>query len=219
VIVLVGGEKGGTGKTTIATNLAALRAKAGKDVLLVDTDTQGSASMWAQIRTEEGVTPILTSISKFGRGVADELRRLAPRFDDLVIDSGGRDSVELRQAMLVASVMLVPARPSQFDIHGLAAIDRIVAEARGFNSELAAFVVINCAPTHATMTDAEEMAEVVSDMKNLQLADALIRDRVSFRRAARDGRAVSEFVPADEKAIFEMRRLYKEVFEREREVT
>ena len=46
MIVLIGGEKGGTGKTTIATNLAALRAMAGRDVLLVDTDPQGSASYW-----------------------------------------------------------------------------------------------------------------------------------------------------------------------------
>lgn len=218
MIVLVGGEKGGTGKTTIATNLAALRAKAGRDVLLVDTDTQGSASMWAQIRLEEGVAPKLTSISKFGRGVADEIRNLAPRFDDVVIDSGGRDSVELRQAMLVAHLMLIPARPSQFDIHGLAAIDRVVAESRGFNSQLAAYVVVNCAPTHATNSDADDMRDVVADMPNLQLADAVLRDRVSFRRAARDGRAVAEYAPLDEKATFEMRRLYKEVFESEREV-
>lgn len=216
MIVLVGGEKGGTGKSTIATNMAAMRAKAGKDVLLVDTDTQGSASSWAEIRTEENVTPGVTCISKFGKGVADELRKLAPRFDDVVIDSGGRDTIELRQAMLIAHIMLIPARPSQFDIHGLAAVDRIVGDARGFNPQLAAFVVINCAPTHATNTDADEMTDVVADMKNLQLSDAIIRDRVSFRRAARDGRAISEYLPLDEKAVFEMRKLYREVYERER---
>src|SRR5574337_960437 len=113
MIVLVGGEKGGTGKTTLATNLAALRAIAGSDVLLVDTDSQGSASIWAQIREEEHVKPAITCVSMRGRGVAAEIRKLAPRFKDIVIDSGGRDSVELRQAMLTARVMVVPARPSQ----------------------------------------------------------------------------------------------------------
>ena len=44
MIVLIGGEKGGTGKTTIATSLA------GRDVLLIDTDPQGSANYWAQSR-------------------------------------------------------------------------------------------------------------------------------------------------------------------------
>ncbi len=52
MIVLVGGEKGGTGKTTLAINLAALRAIRGRDVLLVDTDPQGSASGWVLTRDE-----------------------------------------------------------------------------------------------------------------------------------------------------------------------
>ena len=69
MIVLIGGEKGGTGKTTIATNLAAMRALAGRDVLLIDTDPQGSANYWAQSRDEEGITPRVACIQKFGKQV------------------------------------------------------------------------------------------------------------------------------------------------------
>ncbi len=58
MVILIGGEKGGTGKTTIATNLAALRALAGHDVLLVDTDSQGSASYWASSRDEAGISHV-----------------------------------------------------------------------------------------------------------------------------------------------------------------
>ena len=53
MIVLVGGEKGGVGKTTLAVNLAAMRARAGHDVLLVDADKQASANLWANIRDQE----------------------------------------------------------------------------------------------------------------------------------------------------------------------
>ena len=51
MIVAVLGEKGGTGKTTLATNLAGMRATAGRDVLIIDADRQGSASYWAEKRS------------------------------------------------------------------------------------------------------------------------------------------------------------------------
>lgn len=211
MIILVGGQKGGTGKTTIATNLAAIRA-AKRDVLLVDTDAQGSATMWAQIREQEAITPRLTCVSARGKGVAAEIGKLATRFDDVVIDSGGQDSVELRQAMLIAQVMLIPARPSQFDLHGLHAIDSVVGLARGINPNLVALVVVNSATTHALSTDAGDMAEAVLTMPNLKVAKTILRDRVSFRRAARDGRSVVEHMPQDARAIAEIRQLYKETF-------
>ena len=62
MIVLIGGEKGGTGKTTLATNLAQMRAARGRDVLLVDTDKQESASAWASLRAEEGIEPTITAV-------------------------------------------------------------------------------------------------------------------------------------------------------------
>ncbi len=68
-IILIGGEKGGTGKTTLAVNLAALRALTGRDVLVIDTDIQASASYWAQTRDETGVTPRVACIQKFGKGL------------------------------------------------------------------------------------------------------------------------------------------------------
>ena len=95
-IILIGGEKGGTGKTTLAVNLAARRALQGRDVLVIDTDIQASASYWAQTRDETAVTPRVACIQKFGKGLQTEVRDLATRYQDLVIDAGGRDSVELR---------------------------------------------------------------------------------------------------------------------------
>jgi len=64
-IVVISG-KGGTGKTTIATNLACLRAKQDKDVLIVDTDPQGSASFWCGVRDEESISPKIYAIQKIG---------------------------------------------------------------------------------------------------------------------------------------------------------
>jgi chromosome partitioning protein len=128
MIVLVGGEKGGTGKTTIATNLAAKRALAGRDVLLVDTDQQGSANYWAQNREEPEAKPgRVACVQKSGKGLQAEVRDLAKRYEDIVIDTGGRDSVELRAALVVADKAYIPIQPSQFDIWTLDRMDGLVS--------------------------------------------------------------------------------------------
>ena len=64
MIVLIGGEKGGPGKTTIATNIAAMRTKEMEDVLLVDTDRQPTSSYWCSMREDKGTKPRVASIQK-----------------------------------------------------------------------------------------------------------------------------------------------------------
>ena len=75
-IVLFGGEKGGSGKTALATNMAAMLALAGKDVLLLDTDRQGTASFWATVREETDVEPRIACVQKFGKVLATQVRDL-----------------------------------------------------------------------------------------------------------------------------------------------
>lgn len=216
MIVLVGGEKGGTGKTTLASTLAVWRAKQGRDVLLVDTDTQRSAASWVQIREEEGVEPKISCVQLSGKGaVLNEVRKLAPRYQDVIIDAGGRDSFELRESMVLADVMVIPTQPSQFDVHSLATMDRMVAHAQTVNASLRGMVLINRAPTHATMSDTDDAREFIEDFENLRLTDSIVRDRAIFRRAAAQGRAVFEMPRPDEKADFEANRLCKEVFSME----
>ena len=212
MILLVGGEKGGTGKTTIAVNLAAMRAHKGRDVLLVDTDPQGSASYWTQVRDEGSVTPRVASIQKFGKGVQQELQDLSKRYQDIIIDAGGRDSVELRAALVVANLALVPIQASQFDLWTLDRMDSLVAQARGFNEKLKSIVLIARGPTNPTMTDPSDAAELVADFEHLALAKTMIRDRVSYRRSASAGMGVVEYQPADPKAAAEMEALYAEVY-------
>ena len=98
-ITVFGGEKGGTGKTTLATNIAAMLALRGKDVLLLDTDRQGTASFWATVREEEKIEPRVACVQKFGKGLPAQVRDLAERYDEIIIDAGGRDSMELRYAL------------------------------------------------------------------------------------------------------------------------
>ena len=214
MIVLVGGEKGGTGKTTIATNLAAKRALAGRDVLLVDTDQQGSANYWAQNREEPEAKPgRVACVQKFGKGLQAEVRDLAKRYEDIVIDAGGRDSVELRAALVVADKAYIPIQPSQFDIWTLDRMDELVSGALGFNPDLKACVVISRASTNPSVHEFRDTQEILADFSNLALSRVVIRDRIAYRKAARDGLCVDELKPKDLKASEEIEALYSEAFD------
>lgn len=213
-IILIGCEKGGTGKTTIAVNLAVMRAQAGRDVLLLDTDQQGNASFWVQIRDENQVLPRIACVSKFGQGIRHEVKDLATRYDDIVIDAGGRDSVELRSAMVTAERIYIPSKPSQFDLWTLTHMSQLVEQALAINENLKASIVISCAPSNPVISEANEAQELIADLgnKNIELAKSVIRDRIVYRKAARMGLGVTEFEPNDVKAIQEMRSLYNEIY-------
>jgi chromosome partitioning protein len=212
MIILIGGEKGGTGKTTIATNLAAMRALAGRDVLLIDTDPQGSANYWAQSRDEENITPRVACVQKFGKGLPAEVKDLAHRYQDIIIDAGGRDSVELRSALVVVEKAYIPIQPSQFDIWTLNQMDELVETAKAFNPGVQARVIISRSSTNPSVHESDDTGKLLDDFTNLDLADVTIRDRIAYRKAAKDGLAVTELKPKDSKAVEEMEALYREVF-------
>lgn len=215
MIILLGGEKGGTGKTTLATNLAAMRVLAGRDVLLIDTDPQGSANYWAQTRDDEHITPRVACVQKFGKGLAAEVNDLKQRYQDIIIDAGGRDSVELRSALVVAEKAYIPIQPSQFDIWTLNQMDELVEAAKVFNQTLQASVIISRCSTNPSVHESDDAGKLLDDFSNLELAGFMVRDRIAYRKAAKDGLAVMELKPKDPKAQEEMEKFYQEVYHHE----
>jgi chromosome partitioning protein len=88
MIVLFGGEKGGTGKSTLTTNLAVWLAKQGRDTIIVDTDRQMTASNWVDRRNAiEGLVTVHCA-EKHGN-VFHAVRDLAQRYDEVIVDAGG----------------------------------------------------------------------------------------------------------------------------------
>jgi chromosome partitioning protein len=212
MIVLIGGEKGGPGKTTIAINLAAIRTKNIEDLLLIDTDKQPTASYWCSLREDNQINPRVASVQKFEKAVRTETLALKTKYEDIIIDAGGRDSPELRSALLVADKAVFPLRPSQFDLWTLGRMNTLVETAKEFNEKLEAFIVINQASPNPAVKEVEEARELIQEFGNLRLLKTHLCERIAFRRAAIQGMAVTEYKPEDNKAIEEVINLYEEIF-------
>src|SRR4051812_7403522 len=145
MILVVGGIKGGVGKSTLASNLAVLAAREGRDVLLVDGDSQETTLTWAAARGErEGVsTDRVTTVALIGKGVRDELRRLRPKYDTIVIDAGARDTTTQRSALTIADIVLLPFAPRGPDLWTIDAAVELVNDCRAVNEGLRALALVN----------------------------------------------------------------------------
>jgi chromosome partitioning protein len=212
MILTVGNTKGGVGKTTVALQLAISRAMAGRDVLVVDGDRQGSAQTALALRGEAGRQPALACVQyPEGRVLRDQVRHQAGKYNDVVIDAGGQDSTALRAALVLSDVLLIPFLPRSVDVWALADIAALVEEARGVRDGLRALAVLNAADPGAS-GDNLEAAAALTDYPQLELSDTPIRRRKAFANAVGAGLSVEELTPRDLKACEELAQLARNVF-------
>ena len=212
MIVVVGGIKGGSGKTTVATNLAVIRAKSGSDVLLIDADDQETASDFTILRNEQQDSGAgYTSIKLTGAAVRTETKQLSSKYKDIVIDTGGRDTTSQRAALTVADTLLVPFVPRSFDVWTLEKVSNLVGEMKIANPELQVYAFINRADPSGQ--DNKEAAEIIKDTEELNFIDTTLGARKAFSNAAARGLAVTELKPLDKKAQREMMTLYQYIFD------
>lgn len=215
MLVLVANEKGGVGKTTIAVNLAVLSALSGKETLLVDTDAQQSTASWSAVRHENEISPRITCITKTGK-VGYDLAMLKEKYEVVVVDAGGRDSIEMRQAMAVADKVIIPIKPSQFDVWSLGRMTSLIKDVtERIDAPVNAFCFINAASSNPSVRETAEVREILEEHKEFfPTLNAVITERIAFRKAARDGLGVLELSKdlVDVKAVAEIQALYEEVF-------
>ena len=213
MIITVGNTKGGVGKTTLAVNLAIARALAGRDVWLIDGDRQGTAQMAISIRADSGHAPgISCATYPDGPTLRTQVQQQAGKFDDIIIDAGGRDSTALRAALVLSDVLLVPFQPRSYDVWALNDMASLVDEVRSVRDGLRAVAILNCADPGETSTDNAEAAAAVADVPQFEYLDAPIRRRKAFANAAGQGLSVLELKPTDKKAAEELNTLVKALF-------
>jgi len=211
MIITIGGTKGGGGKTTIATNLTVMRSLEGREVLLIDADDQGTASSFTSLRSagREGGSGY-TCVRLLGEEIINAFKSLRDKYEDIIIDAGGRDTDSHRAGLAVADVALIPFQPSSFDVWELGKAAKVIKEVRLLNPNLNAYTLINMADPRGT--DNEAAAEYAEDVDGLKFIPAPIVTRKAFRRAAAGGMSVTELAPADQKANAEITALYEFTF-------
>lgn len=210
-IITVGSTKGGVGKTTLALNIAIARALAGRDVWLIDADRQGTASTALAIRGEAGKQPaIATAHYPEGGQLRTQLLHQRGKFQDIVIDAGGRDSTALRAALVLSDLVLVPFQPRSIDVWAVADIAALIEEARAVRDGLQAFGVLNMADTAGS--DNEDAAAALADYPGINYLATPIRRRKSIANAAGNGMSVLEQTPRDDKAISELNALLQAIY-------
>lgn len=213
MIITLGGVKGGEGKSTLATNLTICRSTLGLDVLLVDADKQCSASDFTLARKEtlSNRETGYTAIQLRGTAVRDEVLRLTSKYDDIIIDVGGRDTVEQRAAIAISQVYAIPVVPSSYDLWALEQVASLIEEGRAFNGSLQALCFLNKSPSRGK--DIEQAIALIQELSQLTYIDAILIDRKVFRDATTKGLSVIEYTPRNPKAIDELWVLYNALFD------
>ena len=207
MIVLCGGGKGGTGKSTFAMNIAASYAVGGADVMLLDTDPQGTAAKWVARRTALHPEAPRIHCARQAGDVYATVADLAGRYEHVVIDAGGYDSEEVRSAMGAAHRMVVTVRPGQADIETMGRMDRLYSEVKRINPALRGVVVINQAPTHHADQQVPDAEEALEGLQHLVLLDVVVHLRKIYADALKNGLGVVE--ENDPKARQEIEELHQ----------
>jgi len=210
MITVIGGIKGGGGKTTLATNLCVMRTGEGKRVLLVDADEQHTASDWASQREALGIETKWVTVKLSGKAIHSEIKKMMEHYDDIIIDVGGRDTTSQRSALGIANMCLIPFKPKSFDMWTLGAVKTLMGEMMAVNTGLKAFTVINQADPRGS--DNEDAIEMIKEIEDLVCLPVSIGYRKAFANAAAEGLGVVELKKTDPKAIEEIKALYFHIY-------
>ncbi len=210
MIITVGGIKGGSGKTTVATNLAVWLYKQSKEVLLIDADSQNTTTKFYMWRTKAMKESGFACINLVGDAVRANIELMKKNYDHIIIDAGGTDTTSQRSALVTSDVYLLPFQPKSFDIWTIEEVEKLLAEIRSVRrKKLIAIGFLSRADFRSS--DNRESINFFKDRPSMVFLEEQLSNRKAFSNASGSGLSVLELKPKDKKAIKEIEELFNAI--------
>ena len=192
-VIAVLNQKGGSGKTTIATHIARALQLSGANVLLVDSDPQGSARDWAAVKEEQTLTVVGIDRPTIDR----DIKNIAHQ-DFVIIDGAPQASDLAISAIKAANFILIPVQPSPYDIWATAAlVDLVKQRIEMTDGKLQAAFVVSRA-IKGTKIGSEVAAAL--EGYGLPVLESRITQRVSYPSTAAIGTTILDNEPGSDGA-------------------
>ena len=218
MIIAIINEKGGSGKTTLAVNLASYFSALGDNILLIDSDPQGSVRSFMESRMQEGKELPLLLLCCLELGPA-EIKKLQQHYDCVIIDTGGRDSIEMRGAMSIANISIIPIIPSQYDIAVLNKMIELHRQSQVFNPNTKALFCISKAFTNPKLQkNIRDLQDFIQKRKqkdsldSMYLLDSILYERIAYQNAVKLGLGIHEYAKDTDNALIEFKKVCCEIF-------
>jgi chromosome partitioning protein len=193
--IVVLNPKGGSGKTTIATNLASYFAAAGLRPTLMDMDAQGSSTHWLRKRTkDQALIHGIAGYERHSRVTRSFATRLPLDTERLIVDTPAAVEAQyLPDLTRNATAVLVPVLPSDIDIHAAAkCISNLLLIAKIRRDEQRIAVIANRVKKQTVV-----YKSLMKFLETLQIpVVTTLRDSQTYIRAAETGRGIFEMKPS-----------------------
>ncbi|WOT06185.1 AAA family ATPase [Shewanella youngdeokensis] len=212
MIILIGGEKGGSGKSCLAQNIAVfLTAECHASVIIVDCDPQRTTADWITTRNNNPKLLNINCVQLYGK-IRNDLLSLEQHYDYVIVDCGGQDNLALRASMSVSTHVLMPLRPKRRDLKTVSHMDEIVATCMMINPKMhASFVMTQC-PNLPYQISRITAAKEVCKTYDIHVLDAMTYSRDIYDDSEESGLSVLEIDPKG-KAADEIRRIACEMLQ------
>lgn len=205
VISLIG-NKGGSGKTTLAINLGAGLANIANSAL-IDADPQGSSIQWYQfVDQEQGV-----DVFQANAQLRDQVKDLSASYDYVVCDCPPSINSEETQILLaISDIVLIPVQPSPIDVWATIKLEEVIGQAQKSNQKLKAYVMINQLEPRVALS--RMLRGALSELE-LPVTETALRRRAIYRNSVLDGRSVFDAGKLGADAATEITQLIQEIIQ------